>query len=314
MATRKKINSQEDSDPEQLLDAAGDPPDDLDAAVSESDDDFLDDYNLKSWLDDSQAQEYGYRFLLYEWRDRKKWLVREYHNEVPSKHDIGIEYGPGEYRALLVTNHPRRKSKIKTIYINISRHYAKLRESPATTQAVAVAAPPQSSDLANALLILEKLGPLLNNRQSPMMDLTQAAMAQFQMMQEVIKASMRENLSLMRSLMRREREEFEEQDDETDAADEPEESGTDDMRLRPKETTTGGSLWTTILPLLDTWVPKLIGDGIESQTVIALIKSLPQFKAVLSDNETSLKLVEELKNRVGVDETRKILAKLGVSL
>jgi hypothetical protein len=288
---------------------------DSDTAAIEADeiiqDETEDNDDLEEWLETANATQYGFKATLFEIKDRRKWIVYEWKNEIPTIHDIGLKFGGGCYEMYIVIHSKDKKNRIKTRRFNISNHYDTMRAQPAP---VAIGASPQatsnghfSESLALIKEVINAISPMMNK--NPMLDMSQIAVSQFSMMQEIMRQSVKENMAMAKAVLKREYESLEE-------ADEIEEEETPaPMAALPAPAQAGNDdLVSTIITAISPYLSKILGNEVDSGVIISTIKALPQYQSIMQDRQNLQKVIAGFKANFGEDKTKALMGKFGVQI
>lgn len=272
--------------------------------------DTEDDEDLEEWMETANASQFGYKASLFEIKDRKKWIVSEWTNEIPSIHDIGIKFGGGCYEMWILIKTKNRKNRMKVKRFNISHHYDKLKAeaAPASTAPAQVNG---NGHLSESLSIIKEViaavSPMMNR--NPMADMTQIAVSQFSMMQEIMRQSVKENMAMARAVIRKEQEYLE--DDTEDIEETPAPMAPQAASPAPAG---GEDLVSTIITAITPYLSKILGNEIDSGVIINTIKALPQYQSLMHDRANLAKVVSGFKANFGEEKTKNLMEKFGVQL
>ena len=257
------------------------------------------DQDLQNWIASEQLERRSYTACLYKYdpiNRAKQWLVDTTRDEIMSAHDVGMQFGSGEYRYLITFKSlDDRPPRVKGYKFNIHPCYDERRRKAGINVAEvpnALTASKNMSGFAEAgemfKSFVEIIKPIIHRDEGG------GSMIQnYQMMNEVLKNQLLETVKMHRELVNK--------------ATSPTEPEGDDEDM-PEETTPN---WIEqIMPLLDQWLPKLLGKGPQSQLTAATIKALPQFKQIVKDKSKFKGLCAELDKEMGKEKLDAVLAKL----
>lgn len=284
------------------------PAEEIETHAEEIDDNDNHD-DVSEWLETANAAAYGYKAVLYRIRDRKKCIVWEYRNELPGIHDIGIKFGGGSYEMYIVINSKDKKNRVKIRRFNLDDHYNSIAAAMPTTQTPAISG--NGGHIGESLAIIKEviaaLQPIMNK--NPLLDMSQVAVQQFTMMQEIMRQSIKENMAMARAVIKREYDDLNELDEEPEEIPAPIPTT---ALPAPASGETGKDLVESIIAALQPYLPKILGEGIDSAAIVNLIKALPQYQGIMSDRDNLKKLIAGFKTNFGEEKTKNLLEKFGV--
>lgn len=253
--------------------------------------------DLRLWLEENDDDSFKVTLYKYE-SGKKKAFVGQWEDEAPSKNDIGMKYGSGKYLlmislpAISLEDKPRIKSYTFRIH-EIFDSYLK-KDAPAI-----VPIDPQLQMIQMMQAMMSIITPLMAAMRQPQVDplsMFQPFMAkQAEMMQDITKTSIQNQLATANELINNRL-----ADDGEDDLDEESE----DMN-QP-------NLFESILPLIEQFLPTIIGDktGMVAKGLLGAVKKAPQFKAIVQDKTSYIRLIEHLDGKYGNAETNRILKML----
>ena len=256
--------------------------------------------DLRQWLDENDDDSFKVSLYKYE-TGKKKAFVGQWEDEAPSKNEIGMKYGSGKYHlmislpAISAEDKPRIKSYTFRIH-EIFDSYLK-KDTPAI-----VPIDPQIQMIQMMQAMMAMITPLLAamrqpTQPDPLMMFQPFMAKQAEMMQDITKTSIQNQLATANELINNR---MAGDDDDYDDDNEGEE-----MSQPP-------NLFESILPLIEQFLPTIIGDktGLVAKGLLGAVKKAPQFKAVLQDKSSYIRLIEHLDGKYGNAETNKILKML----
>jgi len=260
------------------------------------------DVELQEWVSRENLDKLSYSASLFKYdpiNRAKQWLVTQNKDEILTAHDVGLQFGSGEYRYLItfraVDNNPPR---VKAFKFNIHPCYDEKRrkmgaEAPAPTM---LSAGRGVSEFGGAMELIkgvvDMLKPLINAQPVAPVDQSGTMLQNYTLMNEVLKKNLMENIALHKDLAGKinNAEPFDEGDD------------------MPEETN-----WLAqVMPFIESILPKILGDGIQSKATVAAVKALPQFKQIVKDKGEFKKLVDGLTAEVGAEKVAALLKKLKI--
>jgi hypothetical protein len=252
---------------------------------------------LKSWLQQIDAEEEKYIVTLFQYDNvnrQKQWQVAQWSDECPTAHDIGIEYGPGEYRLLI--NIPARASTggFKAVKINIGPQYNILREKLGKSSPASLAAPAvnagnglgQSVELLKT--IVEIVKPLVESKQQQGAGVAESLAGSFAMMQTIMQNQLQSNLKLYEDIQKRTINPPEPDEPEPEPEPEP------DPLAR-------------LMPMIEEYLPMLLGKGPAAKATVAVVKSHPEVKKLLKSRGEFARFVAGLDKQIGRDKVDSLL-------
>lgn len=260
----------------------------------------------KQKLDDSQPVFYLYKYEDYRTGEVKS-LINKYRDcDPPDEDDIGKEFGSGRY--LLVMSIPRQsdgKGLMRAYRFRVHPRYdsfvGKEKASLPVQQLQTVQQlPPQQNipSFNDAFGMIERVlaivSPLLNR--PPQNENVQSVLSQsYTAMGEMMKRSMIDQYKMFSEMKNGLL------------------TGGENMNVAEiEEEEKGASMLETLGPLLNEWLPKLLGGGPQATMVQAAVKHSPQFQQIIKDKIELNKIITYLKETQGEEQTEKILAALNI--
>lgn len=277
------------------------------------------DQQLQEWIDIESAgvspKVYLYRFDNFNSGNEKSLVYKYEGMDIPDAHDVGLQFGSGRY--LILATIPAKKgekSKVKGFRFKINTSYDSMRLSGGNTPNLnplpIYNSIPQNNGKNNGLnegltvikdvmalfmpLITLSLQKSNNTQQLP--DLSGFMMKQYSTMSEVMKHNLIESSKTIAEAQRYRLENIG-NDDSTDES-ESEESG---------------SMIEKMLPLIEQFLPLLVGNNPAASATIATVKKLPEFKKVVQNKGEINKLIAYLDQKEGKEVTDTLLKKFKIS-
>lgn len=235
----------------------------------------------------------------------------------PDEHDIGLKYGSGRYMMCIMVPKSKKHEKglMRAYKFKLSPHYDKrmreeqrdpdLMESKKSNsveqlvQPQIVQQPINQGISVEALLdmavkILPLITPLLV-RDRPKVDNSSAAMKEmYSMVAQMMKESTMETFKLVQDMQRNQ---IEMVNDKSNSI----ETSSNDTSIIEK-----------FAPLLAEWVPKILGGGVQGNMLASLVKSAPDVKNLIQDQQQLNAVIAHLVETQGVESTSKLLDKLNI--
>jgi len=275
------------------------------------------DADLERWLQEVRADDFSYVSTLYRFRDQKLWVIDEFKDYVPSAHQIGMDHGGGSYRIYvhipICKEYPKGTVKTKRISIDPESYRKKRIEAGIIPETALQQYQPNNPAesrreifdmLSSFSEMMRKFQPA--NVAAPVPSSVDA-FQQYAVLQEVLKKNLFDNIEMQKQLT----EKFMKQPiPESGAAVKPE-NDADESDAEPEEKE--GMITTIlakVLPLLDRFLPLLTGNSPQSKVAIEILRQQPEYQALLKDNLYMKKMISEIKQRAGIEKTRKVLSNL----
>lgn len=275
------------------------------------------DSDLRQWLAQARADDKSYTATLYRydqnWRG-KQYIVSQFKDELPTAHEMGLQFGPGEYR--LVIQAGDDTTRMRAVRFNIGKEYDghRLRlglgalpgaggsSAPGINAGMSAAAPGVDTALTLVKTVVEMLRPLIESRNvAP--DPAASLAGTYEMMNSVMRKSLMENVSFYRDMAGRlsapALHDVAEEDDE------PEDDSAQEQG--------GEGLPPWLSGLIETYLPLIMGKGPQAAAAVATLKALPQYKGIVSDREKLAGLVTAVEGKIGPEETEKLLRRLKIA-
>lgn len=235
---------------------------------------------------------------------KSKSFVRKYvHGEPPDEEDIGKEFGSGRYLLCLwVPARENRESKMRSYMLRLNQRFDELRSrSQAEIKPeIQTAVVQQQTGFKETMDMMERvmniftplITPLINRpRDESPKELIQQM---YSTMGDIMKSQVNDSMNMITEFKRR--------------AIEGEERRVENT----VETEEQPSMITQLIPLLNEWLPKLVGGGAKAAAVSEVVRMTPQFKAVIQNRVELVRIIKYLDDTRTVQETDKILSALRI--
>jgi hypothetical protein len=250
---------------------------------------------------------------------REKVQVWEWHNEIPSAHSIGLQFGSGRYTILFKI--PKKKA-IRGYTFRLSEYYDEMRRAQNVTGTQAAGTMPtyypvsggksqatENNGIEASLNVIERIFsgmvmPLMArvSQQQPaapqMPDFSGLAMQNYQNMMTLAKTNALEMARMGRMLT----------DKTINASIEGE---GDDMTDEP-EANRPPTILEQIMPLVNQFLPMLLNNNPAASAAVNVVKAMPQYKELAANPAQLAEVVNYLDKSKGKAATTKILKKLNI--
>jgi len=269
----------------------------------------------------SLADEVGIEKRLREWADREnperlqvltyvykydnpttgdlKVLCDRLEEEIPDPHAIGLQYGSGRYMVMVsIPNGTTQERKVKGLRFRLHARYDELRKAAAggggaSPVPLAVAVAPQASLREGVEIVrsvVEMLAPLIAAQRSSSPDVSKILESSYDMTQAILRKSVENSQHLINQVQ------------EARLAQNP----ADDRDEEP-------DFLGRVMPLLEQFLPVLLGGGAQAKTTAAMVRSLPQFSKVISNKDEMSRIVAWLDKMHGREKCDRLLSALRVN-
>jgi hypothetical protein len=259
------------------------------------------DEDLKTWINSIEgAGDSGYQATLYKYDNARhgcrKEFVHQWDDETPTLHDIGSTFGGGRY--YLIVSFPEKVKGQRLVRGYKFRIHENYNAFAGNKNLVPYNGGNNGNGIKDSLNLFREvvsvIVPLLKPNENGLM--AQANMSSMNTVNEIIKQSARSQLDTYRELMTamkslQDREEVEEEQPDQAAG-----------------------FLTMIEPLLERYLPLLLGNGANSKAAIETVKRFPQFKQVISNKKELQQLIEYTLKKEGKEKTGILLKKLKVNI
>lgn len=272
--------------------------------------------DLREWLA-KQAHEDD-TFTTYVYRrnpinKKVKDLVRTYHEECPDEDTVGMTFGAGTYVIMLVVPETdNRERKIKQVTYNIAKEYDTYR----TAQIAAPAAPgmqqaplvagqqgfDQSAMFAQTLglikSVVEIMAPMMRPQDSgnggAAIDASMGDImtANYKQMNSVFREQSLSQVHFMNDIMRQ-------------AANLPAPADIEEGDGQPT--------WLkSLMPVVESILPRLLGKPQESKDAAATVKALPLYQSMIKNKQALRAVLDCVESKHGKDSVEEIVNRLGI--
>ena len=260
---------------------------------------------LKEFLQEQKGAgggEIEYVAKLYKYDPKyptKQMLMEKRRNDILDADSIGMQYGSGEYRCLVCfPDNP--KIPPKAFKINIHPVYDERRRKAGLDLGGSPQVP-QVDQLAMFRSFVEILKPVFDRQAAPAGPTPEGMIQQSQMLSVVLDNQLKKQMEWQdRLLAGREKE----------ARTRYREYGPDQGGDADDE---GGSImWRTFIPLLEKYLPVILGGGIKSEITMDMIKASPVFKDLIRNKQELTAAIALLRQTCGQANADAALKKMGV--
>jgi hypothetical protein len=265
------------------------------------------DSRIRVWKAEEDADKSGFVATLYRsdpYNKKKTYFCWDGANEVLSSHEIGMKFGPGDYRFLLTPNDP--KKKFRTAKVNIDRHYTKLRQEAGIEDAPPSAVSGNGGGLAQSLELVKQVVELIR----PLLPQPAAAAAadgglmaaQMKAFSQGMQEMMADNFRFMRQITG---------DIRRQALEPPAPREGDEGDMVDGQETLIDTI-ERVWPMVEPFIKKLLGQGPASDEAAETIKGNPEFKRILSSAKKFSAFVQIMDEKLGQGDVDEALKKIGV--
>lgn len=259
------------------------------------------DEDLQTFIDSfNSCGDLSFTCTLYKFEHPKhgsrKEFCGQFEDETPSLEEIGNRYGGGRYSLYVVIymDDERRNKKVKSYKFRISDYFNKSGDR--------IQAPQQQNNISDTLEVFKSLVAVI----SPLISKNDNSFASNQtLINTVLRDSAKNQLEMMKEFRQEIKQIKDDSDfnnvDEGDSYDEPEED---------KNEMTG--ILSIVEPLLEKYLPLLLGNGPSSKIAIETVKNLPAFKTVTENSDELSALVEYIAGKEGKEAAKKLIKNLKI--
>ncbi len=239
----------------------------------------------------------------------RKSHVFKFRNEVPDEETIGLRFGPGEYcwfAKWLLPSGVETGCASEPILIGkeyLGRWEEEQRKSAPASPVPAAPAPASSaeSEMDRALNMMDRFSTIMARMQgtrpdSPLEVLTKAHEAAGKMMQRSLEREMESNAKVSRLIA------------PPDPMDDDEGEDEEEMQAQGSQVPTGFPPWVeTFLPLIQEWLPKLMGKGPVSAAYRTVLRADERFQEIHQDPAKWPVAVDALSKLLGEKKAQEAL-------
>lgn len=264
---------------------------------------------INEFLEKQKIEENSPYFYLYKYEDYRsgevKSFIAKYRDcDPPDEDEIGREYGSGRYLMVMaIPSLKDRKQQMRAYRFRIHARYDALVkkqsiDTPASSSQQIIIPQQNQPSFNDAFTLIERMMsimiPLFNR---PKDDNIQDILSQsYSSVNEVMKRSMIDQYKMMNEFQK------------SLVSQSGENMGTAVIEDEEK----GPSMLETLAPLLNEWLPKLLGGGPQAAMVKQVVQHTPQFQQILKDKIELKSIINYLDESRGPEETDKILAALNI--
>jgi hypothetical protein len=226
---------------------------------------------------------------------QKQYLVEKRRNEIISADEIGMNYGSGEYRYLVTfpgTNHPPKAFKLNLHPVYDERRAKAGLSTPATAPAQGF-----TDQLQMFKLFVETLKPLLSTQAAA--NPSEAMIDSYSMLSTVLKNQLQDSMETNRKMLIESKRMMRREVYGDDA-------GYDDQEGEDN------NMWKRFIPLIEKYLPVILGGGIKSEITMDVIKASPVFKDLIRNKQELNAAINLLRETCGKEKADQALKKLGV--
>jgi len=286
------------------------------------------DSKLREYIEGQKAEDQIYKTYLYKFDSptgQDKSLCGQWENDIPDGHTVGMTYGSGRY--LIISTAPPcdkgQKKLVRSFRFKIHSHYDDLRKQaqyqnipqnqffPApyigpgagrgatgAGQGPINAVNPgevMQSGLAMVSEVIKLLAPIMGARaqNQGLPDMSGLMVKQYETMSEVMRQSIIEQGKAYSEVTRKVRE-VQDLNGESD-----------DMEEK--------SMLEQVIPLLEQFVPLILGKGPQAAITAGTVRALPQFKKIINDRGELQRIIDYVEKSQGKEKTDLLLKKLRIS-
>ena len=228
-----------------------------------------------------------------------KELVDTFHGqEPPDESEIGLKHGSGRYLMMIfppdgnIDGVKGYRFRLGKIWDN--RRYQQPEQISSPPSSVHVHQAGGGAGLAETMQLMEKIlalfSPILtaprDNSASEMM------IQNVKMIGDVMREQAVQQIGFIQEIARAQL------------------TGNGDNAMAAVDTEPQTSLIEQIIPLVNDWLPKLIGNNAQSKAVSTIVRGTPLFNQVVNDRKTIARLIAYLDKEKGREQTDQLLAAL----
>lgn len=281
---------------------------------------FTPSYQIKLWefidrqnIDRETLSCYLYKFDDPNGRSLSKSFIEKYTDrEPPDEDEIGKSFGSGRY--ILCVSIPAEEgkkgsSKMRGYRFRIHPRYDKIQkeqsvQAPSTPQASSLPVQympmQQQNGMKEAFSMIKDIMalfiPLMATQKQSGLD--EIMSESYSAMNNVMKTNMIENFRMFKQFTK------------SALLDQP--GGDEDMFEDAVETEKEPTLLEQFAPLLNEWLPKILGGGVQGRVLNQVVQNTPQFQQLINDKVELRKVIKYLVDTRGPAETAQILDALNI--
>jgi hypothetical protein len=272
---------------------------------SHKDDRFEDD-SLHNWLLVNDLNKFEIR--VYKLSGGRRNFMKKYDSEIPSEEEIGLSFGSGSYLFAITAETQRGGRKSTSRRIHLGNHFDDLKIKHDREKALSLL-PPQAaqsvqslnlSDIANGIAVITAavspliaaLAPLFKPKDDTTMH--KMMLSNFNAMNNVMKSNMLENVDIYKD-MQRKLMEVEEMDNQ-------------------QQPSLALALFEQFAPMLNNFIPKILGGGVQGEAIKGIIKGAAEFKELQTNPAEAAALVELIAKEQGEEKAIKLAEALDLNI
>lgn len=257
----------------------------------------------KQNLEDREPVFYLYKYDDYISGERKSFIAKYRDGESPDEDSIGIEHGAGRYLLCMMLppgSKEEKDGRMRIYRFRVNQRYDKIKKE---REALQLSMPVQQSvvqqipgaNFSDAFGMVEKvialITPILNRPKDE--NIQDVMRSSYGMVNDIIKQNVNDSMKLIGDLQKGAL-----------------------MKGEPVETEAieenNPSLLEQFAPILNEWLPKLLGGGPQGKAVSQVVQMTPQFQQVMKDKVELNRIIKYLKDTRGDKETAQILSALNI--
>lgn len=266
------------------------------------------DQEFKNWLEENNYLDSGFIATLYKYDSPlggvQKSICGQWGDTIPGEHEIGLTYGSGRYIMLCRVIDQEGKNRIVSRKFRIHGHYDKLaanseKVNPATTYSGANFPIIQNAgnNLNQTISLMREIfamiSPLINKQTDP--NISGLLAETYKTVNHTMRESMLDNAQLYNDMVRK----------------------MGDMETiveTNEEVSSVQNIINTVAPLVEKFLPLILGKGPQSRMTIQGLKSLPEYSKIVNNENALRGLVSYIEKEKGKDIAGALLKKLKISL
>lgn len=259
------------------------------------------DNTVNDWLLRKGLFEQNYTLRVYRFDSRGERVhVGKFSDHIPDEDEIGHKFGGGKYECMLTVSDKNRKRHVTSSRFSLDDNYNDIireRKQKLYQDNIkgnnGVPMNPGFNNFDSMIEGISKLMvvmmPLFNrndNNSSP--DMASFMLKNYEMMQGVMKRSILDQQQNVNDIQRMS-------------------FGVPDVMDDIKETTGLMGVINNLSPLIEKFLPLILGGGMGSKTAVGIVKAVPQYQQIVQ-NKTALKeMIAIIERNHGKDAVKKVL-------
>jgi hypothetical protein len=261
--------------------------------------------------------------ILDERQNGKKVCCRTYINEIPNMHEVACDFGGGDYMVIVNGRNKKSRAKRFTLHENFARKTTTINGGAVTQQFDSL------GSLETAFSIFDRVAGMMERMsggkpQQPA-EIANSISEIYKGVNKVLSDSISDNARFLRDsqeqILRQAYHRLDEDQDEIDAENNGEnETDAEDQAPPPAgnipplpvEPSTVETVIQLVAPLLDEFLPKIIGEGPVSTAIITGIKMHPLFKTMQKKPDEVQTFVNFMVDKYGIEKAQAAAGALGI--